>query len=179
MMTIPAYNLIYRSLWTSLACLLLMATSGCSNTPLKSFAAATPIKMGKTIDLSNGEMVKKNLMAHYHIWKGTPYLYGGNSRHGIDCSAFVQRTFAERLGYKLPRTTLAQAQQGAKIPKKALQPGDIVFFKTGRNSRHNGIYIGNNQFMHASSSKGITISNLKNDYWQKTYWTAIRIPKSS
>ena len=163
----------------SLCCILvalsLSQLSGCSTTSRVNHATVTPLKVTKPVDLNNTRLVKQKLLDQYRVWKGTPYLYGGDNQKGIDCSAFVQRTFAEKLGHRLPRTTLAQVKVGKTIAKKALKPGDIVFFRTGRNSRHNGIYLGNQQFIHASSSKGITISNLQNVYWQKTYWTAIRL----
>ncbi|GHA39723.1 NlpC/P60 family protein [Photobacterium aphoticum] len=111
----------------------------------------------------------------YKEWRGTPYKLGGTTQKGIDCSAFVQVGFADVLNMQLPRTTAEQARKGKWVDIKALKKGDLVFFKTGRRLRHVGIYMGNSEFLHASTSQGVMISNLKNPYWQRTYWQARRI----
>ncbi|WEJ63486.1 NlpC/P60 family protein [Thiomicrorhabdus lithotrophica] len=146
--------------------------TGCSSSPNKPVQS---FKIAKPVDLSNTSKVKSLLLSQYNLWKGTPYEYGGNDLNGVDCSAFVQNTYRSKLGHTLPRTTRTQIKVGAKVRKNDLKVGDIVFFKTGRNSLHNGIYIGKSQFVHASSSKGVTISNLDNVYWKKTYYTSKRI----
>ncbi|MGF1688315.1 NlpC/P60 family protein [Photobacterium japonica] len=111
----------------------------------------------------------------YRQWQGTPYKLGGTSRKGIDCSAFVQVGFSDVLKMQLPRTTSEQVRKGKWVDIKALKKGDLVFFKTGRNLRHVGIYVGDEQFLHASTSQGVMISSLNNPYWQRTYWQARRI----
>ena len=110
-------------------------------------------------------------------WYGTPYRYGGISRSGIDCSGFVYLTFRDRFDLQLPRTTRAQTDIGTRIDKDQLLPGDLVFFKTGRgdNGLHVGIYDSDNQFIHASTSRGVIRSSLDNSYWQKVFWQARRI----
>ncbi|WP_275556017.1 NlpC/P60 family protein [Mixta sp. Marseille-Q2659] len=110
-------------------------------------------------------------------WHGTPYRYGGMSRRGIDCSGFVYLTFRDRFNLQLPRSTRAQTDIGTRIAKEQLLPGDLVFFKTGReeNGLHVGIYDSDNQFIHASTSQGVIRSSLDNSYWQKTFWQARRI----
>jgi len=146
--------------------------NGCSSTPSKSsytFKTATPV------NLSDLNKVKSLVLSQYKLWKGTPYEYGGVDFDGVDCSAFVQNTYRSKLGYSIPRTTRTQIKLGKRVSKKQLKVGDIVFFKTGRNSLHNGIYIGKSQFVHASSSKGVTISNLNNVYWRKTYYLSRRV----
>lgn len=112
---------------------------------------------------------------HYEEWAGVPYRYGGNSKNGIDCSAFVRRTVAAIRNLLLPRTTRAQAQRGRAVERGDLRVGDLVFFKTGPDKRHVGIYIGDGRFMHASSSRGVTISELSNIYWRRHYWQARRL----
>ena len=64
---------------------------------------------------------------------------------------------------------------GKSIAKNELKTGDLVFFRTSRNTRHVGIYLNDNKFIHASSSKGVTTSSLKNKYWSQKYWTAKRL----
>ncbi|WP_029407331.1 C40 family peptidase [Thiomicrorhabdus sp. Milos-T2] len=153
-------------------CFLLATLSGCSSTPNKS---SSSFKLAKPVNLSDSSKVKSLVLSQYRLWKGTPYEYGGTDLNGVDCSAFVQNTYRTKLGYQLPRTTRTQIKLGHRVSKNKLKIGDIVFFKTGRHSLHNGIYIGNSKFIHASSSKGVTISNLENRYWQKTYYTSKRI----
>ena len=118
--------------------------------------------------------VKSQLQAHYSRWSGTPYKFGGNSPRGIDCSAFVALTYRELFSLNLPRTTKGQAGIGEEVSLRSVQPGDLVLFKTGYKDRHVGIYVGNQTFMHASSSKGVTQSRLDNPYWIDKYWKTIR-----
>ncbi|MCT4706299.1 NlpC/P60 family protein [Enterobacteriaceae bacterium H11S18] len=110
-------------------------------------------------------------------WRGTPYRYGGMSRHGVDCSGFVLTTFRDQFDLQLPRETSAQAEIGTEIDKSDLLPGDLVFFKTGAGDSglHVGIYDTDNQFIHASTSRGVMRSSLDNVYWRKKFWQARRI----
>lgn len=112
-------------------------------------------------------------------WRGTPYRYGGESRRGMDCSAFVSRAYQDLYGQTLPRTTRSQARAGSRVGKRRLRPGDLVFFRTGRNSRHVGIYVKNGEFIHASQRKGVIRSSLSTPYWSRHYWRARRIPEAT
>lgn len=114
----------------------------------------------------------KKLAKIYQDWVGTAYRLGGSDKGGIDCSAFMQITFANAYGVDLPRSTSEQQSVGKQIQKHELMLGDLVFF---RKNRHVGIYLGNNRFMHASTSEGITISSLNEDYWQQTYTQSRRV----
>lgn len=127
--------------------------------------------------LQNSPMVISELQSQERVWRGTPYRLGGNSREGIDCSAFVQRTFAEKFAINLPRETKAQTTVGIKIKKSQLKPGDLLFFKTnwGGNNLHVGIYSGDHQFVHASTSQGVITSSLNNPYWKKHFYQARRL----
>ena len=113
--------------------------------------------------------------SYYRDWQGTPYRLGGTGRGGLDCSAFVQNLYAEVFNQRLARTTERQAEQGFQILPGELEPGDLIFFKTGWKARHVGVYIGDNQFVHASTSVGVTRSNLSNDYWRDAFWQARRV----
>lgn len=122
--------------------------------------------------------VESQLWKHFDRWRGTPYAFGGNSRQGIDCSAYVQLTMQEVANLKLPRTTRTQIHIGQPIELAQLAPGDVVFFQTGANQMHNGVYMGGGQFMHASSSVGVTVSELDNSYWRARYLKSIRVLNS-
>lgn len=121
------------------------------------------------------EALKTKILAEYSHWKGTRYHLGGHSRRGIDCSALMQEIFQGSMSMDLPRTTGEQMRNGYRISKGELKPGDLVFFKTSRATRHVGVYVGNNEFVHASRKKGVTVSNLDNEYWQAHYETARRL----
>jgi cell wall-associated NlpC family hydrolase len=108
-------------------------------------------------------------------WMGTPYVYGGESRSGIDCSSFVQHVFSSN-GVRLPRTAAQQARVGTPINTADLQTGDRLYFSSSRTYiDHTGIYIGNGKFIHASGSRhGVTISDLSEPFYQKIYVGARR-----
>ncbi|SLM31252.1 putative endopeptidase Spr [Desulfamplus magnetovallimortis] len=119
--------------------------------------------------------VKEMLYEHYEQWKGIRYRLGGLDKNGIDCSGFVYVTYLEMFDIALPRTTRLQAQIGRAIPFNELRSGDLVFFKIGWKTRHVGIYIENNMFLHVSTKKGVMISCLNDVYWGGRYWKARRI----
>lgn len=115
------------------------------------------------------------LLAQLRDWRGTPYQYGGNSRRGIDCSAFVQSTLSTRFDYTVPRTTRQQDDVGVQIKGRPLEAGDLVFFDIKRGGKHVGIYVSNGNFIHAGKSRGVTMSNLKEKYWAQRYRQARRL----
>ncbi len=107
---------------------------------------------------------------------GVPYVWAGTTPKGFDCSGFTQYVFKQH-GIGLNRTTDTQYKQGTYVSKKNLQPGDLVFFQNTyrKGISHVGIYIGDGKFIHASSSKGITITPLSNSYWAARYYGARRV----
>lgn len=124
--------------------------------------------------LSDSRYVAALLNIYIRDWQGTPYRFGGLSHRGVDCSGFTLMTYREIFGLQLPRTTKEQAGWGEKVKRAQLNPGDLVFFKTGFRQKHVGIYLQDYQFVHASLSKGVTISSLDDDYWQSHFWQARR-----
>jgi cell wall-associated NlpC family hydrolase len=106
---------------------------------------------------------------------GAPYRFGGSSLKGIDCSSFVQKIYGI-FDVSLPRNARQQSKVGVSIDREKLAQGDLVFFHTRRPLGHVGIYIGNNEFVHASSkSKGVRIDSLDTPYYQKRFQRAVRI----
>lgn len=117
---------------------------------------------------------KQAFTEFYNEWKNVKYKLGGNSRKGIDCSAFTQRIYKEKFDIDIPRTTLTQVNEGVEVAKSELIPGDLVFFKTSKTDKHVGVYVGNNKFLHASI-KGIQYTSLDKPFYKKNYWTSRRI----
>lgn len=152
---------------------------GCSTTNKNS---SSKDSVERHAQLKDSHVVTTELRNHLKQWKGTPYKLGGDSLNGIDCSAFVQRTFNDKFDIALPRTTLAQTSQGIKISKDNLKPGDLIFFKTnwrGGSGLHVGIYNGNDQFIHASTTKGVMTSSLNEKYWKQRFYQARRLQTPS
>jgi cell wall-associated NlpC family hydrolase len=107
---------------------------------------------------------------------GTPYRTGGTSPAGFDCSGFVWYVF-DRQGVELPRTVAAQFHAGRAVRRARLQPGDLVFFDTeGRPASHVGILVGDDEFVHAPSSRGrVRVERLTSPYWARRYVGARRV----
>jgi len=110
---------------------------------------------------------------------GIRYQYGGSTTSGFDCSGFTSYVFDKIAGKSLPRTAASQYSQGTAVSKSNLQPGDLVFFDNFGYTSHVGIYIGNSQFISATTSKGIAVASINDPYyWGKYYIGAKRVISS-
>ncbi len=120
---------------------------------------------------------RSDVMAEIINWIGTRYVFGGDDRCGIDCSAFTRAVFNKAFGLDLPRTAWEQSQMGESIDKTQLQFGDLVFFKTAGYApiTHVGIYIGAGLFANAACSRGVTVASLESEYWSRHFVEAKRI----
>lgn len=138
---------------------------------LKNSEIAKAIKYNRVID---------NILAEAETYLGTPYRYGGTTRNGIDCSAFVLSVFGAAASLSLPRVAASQAQEGESVDKADLQKGDVVFFSHGRRISHVGIVEsvteeGEVKFIHAATSKGVMVSSLNDSYWGPKFRFAKRM----
>lgn len=108
---------------------------------------------------------------------GTPYRFGGATPDGFDCSGYVAYVYSEAVGLSLPHYTGAQIQEGRPLAPAELLPADLVFFRIGgRTPLHVGIYLGQNQFIHAPSRDGeVSVERLDHPYWKQRYKTARRL----
>jgi cell wall-associated NlpC family hydrolase len=132
---------------------------------------------GHSVEINDSAKLLDQLYQRHEQWQGTPYQLGGMSLQGIDCSGFVTLTYSQVFGIQLPRTTQAQAQLSGAVKKDELQTGDLVFFKVPDQGKlhHVGIYLEDHQFLHASTSQGVIISDLHDTYWLDNYWKALRV----
>ena len=129
-----------------------------------------------TISVKTGKLDVVKLYAAVDRYLGIPYRYGGDSETGIDCSAFTRRVYRVN-NVELPRTSMEQSHVGFGVGSAPMQPGDLVFFDpsiVGRIS-HVGVYLGHGEFAHASSSKGVTRSNIREKYYTKRFVKANRL----
>jgi len=121
--------------------------------------------------------LREKMLMEVIKYLNTPYKYGGNTKDGMDCSAFTQILFRDVFNISLERSARLQYTQGSEVSKSdELKVGDLVFFNTRKRVKpgHVGIYIGDNLFAHASTKKGVTITALDYDYYSRTFMGARR-----
>ena len=123
---------------------------------------------------------EKRIVEEAMTWRGTPYKYGGYHKgKGTDCSGMVLSVYEKVTGKKLPRNSAKQAEFCKKLKAKEVNPGDLVFFATGKDASkisHVGIMIDDDRFIHASTQKGVVISEMSTPYYQRTFKMFGRVP---
>ena len=145
--------------------------TGTTEAEVEKGETAAPNPLGKW----NNPEERSLLVRVVKTFLGVPYKLGGSTLKGIDCSAFVKKIY-EIFNIELPRTTREQFSVGKKIGKEQLEQGDLVFFRRRGNSSHVGIYIGDNQFVHASSSnRQVKIDYLDAPYYSKRFLRGVRV----
>ena len=112
-------------------------------------------------------------------WIGTPYRLGGDDKRGVDCSGFAYQLYDKVFHTVIGNNSKNIFNMVNPIDKEELKEGDLVFFKiNSRSISHIGVYLGDNKFAHASSSRGVMISNLNENYWKRYYYKSGRLLES-
>ena len=154
------------------------SAGGSSNSAASSIPAASAVSNGKTYTISSGIA---DLIAYAKSYLGVPYVYGGASARGFDCSGYTMYIF-KHFGINLPHSATSQLGYGIPVTREELQPGDLVFFRdtnySTKAASHVGIYIGNSQFIHATSSRGgkyVDIDSLNEAYHSRVFTVGRRL----
>jgi lipoprotein Spr len=135
-------------------------------------ALSLPNKYANLLGVAPTELTNTLLLSQLEKWYGTQYCFGGSTDSCIDCSSFTQVILRDVYNVKIPRNSQQQFDASTKIETKNLKEGDLVFFNTVSASMiitHVGVYVCNNKFAHASTSKGVTISDLSEKYYTKAF----------
>ncbi|MGO1501901.1 MAG: C40 family peptidase [Marinobacter sp.] len=126
------------------------------------------------VEAAPGSAKVEKLWQAFERYEGTPYQWGGTTGRGFDCSGFIITAYREGLGQQLPRTTSQMLRSGDVVQPRDVKPGDIVFFRIAGKDQHAGIYMGDNRFIHASTSSGVIMSELNGYYWKDRFSGARR-----
>lgn len=132
-------------------------------------------KYAQLLNVEVESLTNLTLYKEVEKWLGTRYRYGGATEKGIDCSAYSGTLAHNVFGLVLPRTARDQYANCIKLDREELQQGDLVFFNTRGGISHVGMYLGNGYFTHASTSIGVTISNLSETYWSRKFISGGRL----
>ena len=153
----------------------LLTTSCATKTEIRSMDSVAVDSPGPTRAYSDSPHIEMRLRNEYRKWEGTEHSLGGSDYDGVDCSGFVKVIYKKIFDIEMPRTTRQQVKTGVPVGRNELRAGDLVFFKPPTFPRHVGIFLSGTEFVHASKSKGVTISQLDPEYWGRYYWTARRV----
>lgn len=117
---------------------------------------------------------QQKIVATAQSWLGTPYLWGGNTRNGVDCSGFVKNVFDE-VGIVLPRTAQMQYNYSKRIDWDDLRPGDLLFYRKNGKISHVALYIGKGEIIHSATGRGVVKQTINDDYLTSIYAGAGRV----
>jgi lipoprotein Spr len=134
--------------------------------------------LDKLSEVTESNTKKEKFLNEIISYLNTPYRYGGTTRKGIDCSAFTQKVYGNSMNIKLPRTAREQYKEWRSFRgRDELRFGDLIYFNTSSRyyPGHVGIYLDDNLFAHASSSSGVIISSLENEYYETKFIGANRV----
>lgn len=147
-------------------------------TETKSETASTSLKKkyAEKLGVSESAITNQKLYQFINEWYGVPYKYAGKDKTGIDCSGLASTLYLVVFQKKISPSTKALVDEVKKIASSDLKEGDLVFFNIeSKQASHVGVYLQNNKFVHASSKKGVMISDLNEPYFKKYYLSAGRV----
>ena len=158
-----------------------MVIAGCTgyprfrgNDPVERPSRTTSLLPRQAADFSTSEFVRLGLILQSYL--GKPYAGHSQYEPGIDCSLFTREVFNAYNKLQLPRTAAEQFRNGQPVARGDLRYGDLIFFKTdGTSISHVGVFLGYDSFIHASSSRGVIISQIDETYWARSYVGARRV----
>ena len=134
----------------------------------------------KKKDKKKTKTLRQQLIDEAMTWIGTPYKYARQEKgSGTDCSGFTMVVYNDVANIKIPRNSAKQAEYCKSIKNSEIEPGDLVFFATGKDKNrvsHVGMMIDSDKFIHASSSKGVVISDINQNYYKRTFIKFGRVP---
>lgn len=159
--------------------LLTLALSGCRSSKKAHDRSSGKTKI-ETVSVNRLKGLEKKIVEEALTWQGTPYRYGASEKgRGTDCSGMVVAIFEKIANKKLPRNSAKQAEFCKPLKAKDVRSGDLAFFATGKDKgriSHVGIMIDATRFVHASSQKGVLISEINTPYYQRTFRMFGRVP---
>jgi len=148
---------------------------GSKTTAVKSGSAHAAL-VAEKLSISEKEVNKSKLYSFIGDWYGTPYKYGGCGREGIDCSCFTGTLYQKVYAKTLARSARDIHKECSRIRESGLREGDLLFFKIGsKEITHVGVYLKDRKFVHASTKKGVMISDLDEEFFKKVFYEAGRL----
>jgi lipoprotein Spr len=163
------------------SCSIFKKKSKTSSPPKEAPTSSKKTILEKYSKIIGVDVYDESLYSFIDAWKGTPYKFGGKTKAGVDCSNFscvlLREVYNFPKNYYFPSSKLAE--RGKKVQKNEAKEGDLVFFSINQNSKisHVGIYLTNNKFVHASTSKGVIINSLEENYYKKRYAFIVRLER--
>lgn len=155
----------------------LLIACGSSKKIADNNSSSAEIKHGK---IESNKHVVNNVIKTAKEFEGTRYKFGGTTKAGMDCSGLVYRAFRQ-VDIALPRVSRDMARKGVSVRLRDIMQGDLIFFKTGKRRviNHVGLVVESNRmgirFIHSTTSQGVIISSLNEDYWKKAFVEARRV----
>ena len=165
---------VYKNSNELVATSTLVKKSTISKSSLESISSSL---IGYVPSSNKSEMISDEVMFKVIEYLNTPYLWGGTSKRGIDCSAFVQTVMYQSLGIMLPRTSYEQSNVGTDVQRSELKFGDLLFFDTMNKGRttHVGIYLSDGYFVHSGSHTGVAVASLDSEFYSRVLLKVKRV----
>ena len=169
-LTINKLGLKMKYIWLIYSALVILASCTTHKKTAESKAQKEVVKLGQKLNIEIDESCNLKLYRLIAEWYGTPHKDGGCTKEGTDCSCFVRMAIQEVYQKQLPRNSFEMFKNTSRADTSELKEGDLVFFTTkSKEVSHVGIFLRNQQFVHVSSSKGVIINSLNENYYRKTY----------